>query len=39
VAGQLSDQTLFTATVTRNGAAKITFDSSACEVGPAPPPR
>jgi hypothetical protein len=39
VVGQLSDQTLFTATVTRNGAAKITFDSSACEVGPAPPPR
>jgi hypothetical protein len=37
VTGQLSDQTLFTATVTRGGKAKITFDSSACSVGPSPP--
>jgi hypothetical protein len=36
VRGRLADQTLWIASVTRHGAAKITFDGSACEAGPAP---
>jgi hypothetical protein len=34
--GRLSDTTLWVADMSRGGAAKITFDSSACELGPAP---
>src|SRR4051794_23321823 len=34
--GRLADTTLWIADMSRKGAAKITFDSSACELGPAP---
>jgi hypothetical protein len=34
--GRVSNRTLWTATVTRSGKAKITFDSSACQLGPNP---
>ena len=37
VLGRLSSTTLWIATMTRKGAAKITFDGSACQVGPSPP--
>ena len=36
VLGRMASQTLWIATVTPKGAAKITFDSSACQVGPSP---
>jgi hypothetical protein len=36
VRGRLADTTLWIAEVTRGGTAKITFDGSACELGPAP---
>jgi hypothetical protein len=36
VRGRMADRTLWIAAVTRSGSAKITFDSSACELGPAP---
>lgn len=36
VRGRLADTTLWIAEVTRARTAKITFDSSACELGPAP---
>jgi hypothetical protein len=37
VVARVGSRTLFIATVTRSRAAKITFDSSACTVGPSPP--
>jgi hypothetical protein len=36
VRGRVASRTLFVASITRHGAAKITYDGSACEVGPAP---
>jgi hypothetical protein len=36
VRGRVSSRTLWIASMTRHGAAKITFDGTACEVGPAP---
>jgi len=35
--GRVGSRTLWTASVTRAGKAKITFDSSACTLGPTPP--
>jgi hypothetical protein len=37
VLGRTGAMTLWTATMTGRGAAKITFDSSACQIGPSPP--
>jgi hypothetical protein len=34
--GRVASRTLWTASVTRSGKAKITFDSSACQTGPSP---
>lgn len=34
--GRVASRTLWTASVTRAGKAKITFDSSACQTGPSP---
>lgn len=36
IVGRVASRTLFIATVTRGRVAKITFDSSACQVGPNP---
>jgi hypothetical protein len=36
VRGRVASRTLWIASMTRRGAAKITFDGSACELGPAP---
>jgi uncharacterized protein YjhX (UPF0386 family) len=36
VRGRVSSRTLWIASMTRHGAAKITFDGTACEVGPSP---
>jgi hypothetical protein len=34
--GRVASRTLWVASMTRHGAAKITYDGSACELGPAP---
>jgi hypothetical protein len=36
VRGRVASRTLWTASITRHAAAKITYDGSACELGPAP---
>ena len=36
VRGRVASRTLWVASITRHGAAKITYDSSACELGPSP---
>jgi uncharacterized protein YjhX (UPF0386 family) len=36
VRGRVASRTLWIASITRHGAAKITYDSSACELGPSP---
>jgi len=36
VRGRVASRTLWIASITRHAAAKITFDSSACELGPSP---
>jgi hypothetical protein len=36
ILGRVGSRTLFVATMTRKGLAKITFDSSACQIGPSP---
>jgi hypothetical protein len=37
VLGRMATTTLWIATVSRKGVAKITFDSSICQIGPSPP--
>jgi hypothetical protein len=34
--GRVASRTLWIASITRHGAAKITYDASACELGPSP---
>jgi hypothetical protein len=36
VRGRVASRTLWIASITRHGATKITYDSSACELGPSP---
>jgi len=36
VRGRVASRTLWIASMTRHGAAKVTFDGSACELGPSP---
>jgi hypothetical protein len=36
VRGRVASRTLWVASMTRHGAAKITYDGSACELGPSP---
>ena len=36
VRGRVASRTLWIASMTRHGAAKVTFDGTACEIGPSP---
>jgi len=36
IRGRVASRTLWIASMTRHGAAKITYDGTACELGPSP---